>query len=135
MKKKSTPQPADFSIEFSDRQNINRLEEYTANLRIILLAMLDNMIQVRNECKKCCSISCQRKCEEELHRDCSYFVDEFDGYAREAKMYIQRAEILSAKVRSTADLVSKELMQFPRDITEFILPSYPIYLIMRKRGP
>jgi hypothetical protein len=135
MENKSASQQADFSVKFSDRQNINRLEKDTANMRIILLTMLENMIQVRNECKKCCLISCQRKCEE-LHRDCSYFVDEFDGYVREAKMYVQRAEILSEKVRSTADLVSIEyLMRFPHDITEFILPSYPIYLITRKRGP
>jgi len=135
MENKSASQQADFNITFSDRQNINRLEKDTANMKVILLTMLENMIQVRNECKKCCSISCQRKCEE-LHRDCSYFVDEFDGYAREAKMYVQRVEILSEKVRSTADLVSMEdLMRLPRDITKFILPSYPIYLITRKRGP
>jgi len=108
MENKSASQQADFNITFSDRQNINRLEKDTANMKVILLTMLENMIQVRNECKKCCSISCQRKCEE-LHRDCSYFVDEFDGYAREAKMYVQRVEILSEKVRSTADLLSNLL--------------------------
>jgi hypothetical protein len=98
--------PTDFNITFSDREHISQLEEYTTNMKIILLTMLDNVIQVRDQCKKYCLMNCEGKCEEEQHRDCSYFVDEFDGYVKEATMYIGRAGVLYEKVRSTAHLVS-----------------------------
>lgn len=125
-------QQTDFSITFSDRQNISKLEECTINVRMILSTMLDNMTHVRDQCKKYCSTCCNGNHEDGPHRDCSYFVEEFDRYAKETKMYVERTEYLFQRVRSTARLVSMGRMKQWDKLLLITLFSYPICLIMMR---
>lgn len=56
-------------------------------------------------------------------------VEEFEAYAAEIRIYLQRAEVLKARVRSTEQLVC-----LPTNLVDRIANegSYPIYLAMRR---
>ncbi|KAJ9273480.1 hypothetical protein DTO212C5_554 [Paecilomyces variotii] len=101
MKDRSVAQQVDGNITFLDRQHIHELEEYTIDMKMILVNMLNNIVQVRDQCQKDCLDNSTERVQ-----TCVYFLEEFNSYVREADMYVQRAEFLSEKVRSTAQMLS-----------------------------
>lgn len=131
MKDRSVAQQVDGNITFLDRQHIHELEEYTIDMKMILVNMLNNIVQVRDQYQKDCLDNSTERVQ-----TCVYFLEEFNSYVREADMYVQRAEFLSEKVRSTAQMVSRLSLRLSRHaFTKF----YPSVVnpsgLRRSKGP
>ncbi|KAJ9300347.1 hypothetical protein DTO271G3_2464 [Paecilomyces variotii] len=101
MKDRTMAQQVDGNVTFLDRQHIHELEECTIDMKMILVNMSNNIIQVRDQCQKDCLDNSAERVQ-----TCMYFLEEFNSYVREADMYVQRAEFLSEKVRSAAQMLS-----------------------------
>lgn len=65
--------------------------------------MLNTVIRLCDQCKKCCERHCKKgegKC------DCEQIIEEFDEYVKEVEMHAERAKILRERSKSTSQLVS-----------------------------
>ncbi|KAI9036742.1 uncharacterized protein KD926_001376 [Aspergillus affinis] len=85
-----------------DRQRLKQLEDYITDLIVILQTMSDTISRLEKRCRRYCEIGCQdtNTCS------CCYMVEEFEAYAAETRVYLQRAEVLKARVQSTEQLLS-----------------------------
>ncbi|KAK1142094.1 hypothetical protein N8T08_008177 [Aspergillus melleus] len=85
-----------------DRQRLKQLEDYITDLIVILQTMSDTISRLAISCRRYCESGCQDRntCS------CCYMVEEFEAYAAETRVYLQRAEVLKARVRSTEQLLS-----------------------------
>jgi hypothetical protein len=93
----------DFNMNFTDRQNLQVLENYVTDLQVILPTLLNDVIAIVGRCQSCCQRHCNNlegKC------DCDLLVEEFNGHVKQVEMYIRRVEVLRKEVKSTAHLVS-----------------------------
>lgn len=88
-------------ISIDDRQNLKLVEDSVIELQIIVSTMLNTIIRIRKECSK----SCKRYHVGE-NCDCEPIIEEFDEYAQEVELYIERAKSLKESVKSTIKLVS-----------------------------
>ncbi|PLB50949.1 hypothetical protein P170DRAFT_354283 [Aspergillus steynii IBT 23096] len=82
-----------------DRQRLKQLEDYITDLIVILQTMNDTVSRIGKSCQRYCEVGCQDTCS------CRYMVEEFEACAAEIQIYLQRAEVLKARVRSTEQLV------------------------------
>jgi hypothetical protein len=93
----------DFKVNFVDRQNLKLLEDSVIDLQIILPTMLNTIVRLCDQCKKCCERHCNKgegKC------DCDQIIEEFDEYVKEVEMHVERAKILRERSKSISQLVS-----------------------------
>ncbi|KAL1970711.1 hypothetical protein VTN77DRAFT_4355 [Rasamsonia byssochlamydoides] len=95
----------DFQVSFVDRQKLKQLEDYTADLKVILQTMVHTVTGIHEQCLKWCS----RNCRGRKGCCCESFIEEFDSYVKEAQMHFSRAQVLHERVQSTARLLSNLL--------------------------
>ncbi|PKY07200.1 hypothetical protein P168DRAFT_90161 [Aspergillus campestris IBT 28561] len=86
----------------NDRQRLKQLEDYITDMMVILQTMADTIARIRTSCQR----HCQMSCGDSSSCSCSYTIDEFEEYATEAQLYLNRAKVLKARVKSTAQLLS-----------------------------
>lgn len=89
----------------NDRQRLKQLEDYITDMMVILQTMADTIARIRTSCQR----HCQMSCGDSDSCSCSYTIDEFEEYATEAQLYLNRAKVLKTRVKSTAQLVSGSL--------------------------
>lgn len=94
----------DFNINFIDRQTLKLLEDSVIDLQVIFSNMLNTVVGIREQCKKCC----QRYCKEEREGDCDcdQVIEELDEHVKEVEMHVKRVQLLRERAKSTAQLVS-----------------------------
>lgn len=87
----------------NDRQQLKQLEDYITDMMVILQTMADTIARIRTSCQRHCRMSCG----DDSCCSCAYTIDEFEEYAVEAQLYLNRAKVLKARVKSTSQLVSR----------------------------
>lgn len=91
-----------FDINFEDRQELKRVEDYVLDVQIILPTILQTIIGIQKESRAFCQAAQLSQDEQD---NLEAIIDEFDEYAKDIRMHIDRASILGAKAASTARLV------------------------------
>lgn len=93
----------DFKINFEDRQDLKIVEDQVLDLQIILPSMMDSICGIKGQLK---IMRESNPTEQDEASEVDAILGEFDEYIREAKMHIQRAEILKQQSLSTSQLLS-----------------------------
>ncbi|KAE8418691.1 hypothetical protein BDV36DRAFT_294916 [Aspergillus pseudocaelatus] len=94
-----------FKVE--DRQHLKQLGDYITDLIVILQTAVDTTGRIGKSCQRHCQISC-------TVRDdcfCSSMIGEFVEYEAEARIYLERANVLQERVQSTEQLLT-DLLSF-----------------------
>ena len=114
--------PTDFNINFDNRQELKIIEDYVLDLQVILPAILDLIIGVRNQFTADLILSDHG---DEGKYEFEVVLGELNEYIGEIKMYIERSKNLKDRARSTAQLVGYILPSM-KTWTSLNSYSYPI---------
>jgi hypothetical protein len=97
-----SPLLTDFKIDFEDRQELKRVEDYVLDLEVILPGMLDSITGVRDQCM---SNLTSYDHKDDQRSEIEAIIGELDEYIGEVRIHIERAKNLKDKANSTAQLV------------------------------
>ena len=92
-----------FNINFTDRQVLKLLEDSIIDLQVILPALLETTLCIREHCQTLCGQECAKEYES---CDCEEILQLFNGHVNELELLCSRARVLKDKAKSTAQLVS-----------------------------
>ncbi|KAL4908770.1 hypothetical protein BDW74DRAFT_73032 [Aspergillus multicolor] len=85
-----------------DRLDLRELEEYITSMRVLLQTKIQTIRQLAVSYQVFCSL----RCGEGSCCECGPIMREFDRYANEAGMYLERAGVLQDRVQSVQNLLS-----------------------------
>ncbi|KAL4983942.1 hypothetical protein BDW68DRAFT_190905 [Aspergillus falconensis] len=86
----------------NDRHDLRQLEEYIADLRVLLHTKVQTIRRLTASHRSLCSL----RCREPRHCECRQTIQELEEHANEAQMYQERAGVLQDRVQSVQKLLS-----------------------------
>ncbi|KAF9887508.1 hypothetical protein FE257_010086 [Aspergillus nanangensis] len=103
-----------------NRQRLKNFEDYVTDMQVIMHTMIDTISGIGKSCQQYCELTCKDRQPD----CCKHVIEEFEASATQAAMYLERAQVLKARVQSTSQLLA-DLLAYDqaRALTELVQAS------------